>query len=96
MRLNLKALSPFTRKVLQKIRVIPYGETRSYAEVAREVGIYKGSRAIGQAMKRNPLPVIMPCHRVIKANGEIGGFSMGSVVKKKLVEMENHVWKNSR
>ena len=82
MRFRLDSLSPFTRKVLQKVRTIPYGETRSYKWVGRE------SRAVGQALKRNPLTIIIPCHRVIKSNGEIGGFSKGIVVKKKLLDME--------
>lgn len=70
---------------------IPYGETRSYGWVAEELGI-KGARAVGQALKRNPLPVIVPCHRVVKNNGEIGGFSRGIMVKKKLLKIErSHV-----
>ncbi len=88
MRLRLESLSQFTRKVLQKVRTIPYGETRSYKWVARKLGFCKGSRAVGQALKRNPLTIIIPCHRVIKSNGEIGGFSKGIVVKKKLLNME--------
>jgi len=88
MKLCLEGFSPFTRSVFQKVRTIPYGETRSYKWVAKKLGLYKGSRAIGQALKKNPLTIIIPCHRVIKNNGEIGGFSKGIVVKKKLLDME--------
>jgi methylated-DNA-[protein]-cysteine S-methyltransferase len=88
MRLNLNSLSPFTQRVLAATRSIPYGCTKNYAWVAKKLALPGGSRSIGQALKRNPLPVIIPCHRVIKSNGEIGGFSKGVVVKKKLLDME--------
>lgn len=92
MRLNLKALSPFTQKVLAATRSIPYGRTKSYGWVAKKLAIPGGSRPVGQALKRNPLPVIIPCHRIIKSNGKIGGFSEGIVVKKKLLDMEKNVY----
>ncbi len=91
-RLRLETLPPFTLRVLQKIRSIPYGEKRTYGWVAKELGVNGGSRAVGQALKRNPLTIIIPCHRIIKKNGEIGGFSKGIVVKKKLLDMEKNVY----
>lgn len=95
MRLCLDSFSTFTRKVLQKIREIPYGEKRSYSWVAEEVGLKRGSRAVGQALKRNPLTIIIPCHRIIKKDGKIGGFSKGVMLKKELLEMEENVCKNT-
>jgi methylated-DNA-[protein]-cysteine S-methyltransferase len=66
----------FTGKVLSVVREIPYGEVRTYGEVAEEVGGVRFSRAVGFAVRRNPVPVIVPCHRVV-AKGGIGGFSPG-------------------
>ena len=88
MRLRLDDLSPFTRRVLGIVRTIPYGQTRTYGWVARRIGLAKGSRAIGQALKRNPLTIIIPCHRVIRSNGEPGGFSRGVRLKKILLAKE--------
>jgi methylated-DNA-[protein]-cysteine S-methyltransferase len=64
--------TPFRRKVWQALESIPAGQTRSYGEVARELG--SGPRAVGQAVGDNPIPIIIPCHRVIAANGNLGGF----------------------
>lgn len=88
MRLRLDDFSPFTRRVLQIVRTIPYGETRSYGWVAKKIGLAKASRAIGQALKRNPLTIIIPCHRVIRSNGGPGGFSRGVKLKKILLAKE--------
>ena len=79
--------TPFQRIVLEAISLIPYGQTRSYGEVAMMVGRPGAARAVGQVMKRNPLPIIFPCHRVVAAQG-IGGFSGGLVLKRYLLERE--------
>lgn len=78
--------SEFQKKVLLKISEIPYGETITYKELAYE--LKTSPRAIGQALKRNPLPIILPCHRVLKTNGEIGGYSFGKYAKEWLINHE--------
>jgi len=70
--------------------LIPYGKTVSYQELGKMVGLQNGSRAIGNACANNPLPLIFPCHRVIRKNGDLGGFSGGIEVKRKLLSLENH------
>jgi len=67
---------------------IPYGETRSYKQIAETVGCQKGCRAVGLANNRNPFPIIVPCHRVIGANGELTGYAGGLDVKKQLLDIE--------
>ena len=75
-------LTKFQWKVLSVAAKIPLGETRSYKWVAAQVGSPKAVRAVGQALKRNPYPVIIPCHRVIKEDGSLGGYAGGSGEKK--------------
>jgi len=87
-RLDLSGATPFQRGVWQAARLIPYGETRSYAWVAGQIGKPKAARAVGQALGRNPLPLIVPCHRVLAADGGIGGFSGGVEMKKYLLAHE--------
>jgi methylated-DNA-[protein]-cysteine S-methyltransferase len=67
---------------------IPYGETRSYKEVAEMIGSPKAHRAVGAAVKNNPIPIIIPCHRVIRSNGDIGEYSGGFDIKRKLLQLE--------
>ena len=86
--LDLSTATPFQRKVWQITRLIPYGETRSYGWLAEKVGKPGAARAIGQAMARNPLPIIIPCHRVISGNGRLGGFSGGVEMKRRLLQLE--------
>lgn len=90
--LDLSNLSPFTRKVLLATKRIPYGKTVTYQELARIIGKPKGSRAVGQALRRNPIPIIIPCHRVIKSNGDLGGFGLGIELKKRLLSLEGVQW----
>ena len=86
--LDLSGATPFQREIWQTARLIPYGKTRSYAWVAAKTGSPKAARAVGQALGKNPLPVIIPCHRVVAANGGIGGFSGGIEVKRFLLALE--------
>ncbi len=67
---------------------IPCGETRSYAWVAKEIGKPKATRAVAQALKRNPWPLIIPCHRVIASDGKIGGYAYGISLKKLFLSLE--------
>lgn len=82
------AHTPFQMKAWKAISKIPFGETRTYGEVAIVAGCPKGARAIGQAMHRNPLPLIFPCHRVVASNG-LGGFGGGLELKRYLLDREN-------
>ena len=81
------ACTPFQWAAMKAIADIPFGETRTYKEVAAMAGKSKGARAIGQAMGRNPLPLIFPCHRVVAAAG-LGGFGSGLDVKRYLLKHE--------
>jgi O-6-methylguanine DNA methyltransferase len=81
--------SEFQIEVWQALRKIPYGETRSYRDIARAVNRPKGFQAIGQANTRNPLPIIVPCHRVIAVDGGMGGYGGGLERKRILLETEN-------
>jgi methylated-DNA-[protein]-cysteine S-methyltransferase len=78
----------FQRAVWQRLREIPYGQTISYGELARRVGNPKASRAVGSANGANPIPIVIPCHRVISADGKLGGFGGGLPVKKALLALE--------
>jgi len=87
-KLDLSGATPFQRKVWEVTRLIPYGETRSYTWVAEQVKKPQARRAVGQALARNPLPIIIPCHRVVSSDGRLGGFSGGVEIKKRLLRLE--------
>ncbi len=76
--LDLSGMPEFTRSVLLACHRIPYGDTASYGELARKIGKPGAARAVGQAMRRNPLPPIIPCHRVIGSDGSLTGFAGGT------------------
>lgn len=78
----------FQRAVLDALLTIPYGETRSYADIARQVGRPRAVRAVGAANGRNPLPIVIPCHRVIGSNGSLTGFGGGLDTKRFLLDLE--------
>ncbi len=80
--------SDFNVKVWQEILKIPYGKTVSYQEIAKKIGKPTACRAIGQAANKNPLPLIIPCHRIIGKNGKLTGFVCSVKVKQKLLDME--------
>jgi O-6-methylguanine DNA methyltransferase len=83
--------TPFDMNVWEALLRIPLGETRSYQEVAREVGNPKGCRAVGGANRRNPIPLLIPCHRVIRKDGGLGGFACGQEIKAWLLRFEQRV-----
>ena len=78
----------FQRKVLEALQAIPYGETRSYKEVAATIGKPRAVRAVGAANARNPIPIIIPCHRVIGSDGSLTGFGGGLAAKRALLSLE--------
>ncbi|TAL28968.1 MAG: methylated-DNA--[protein]-cysteine S-methyltransferase [Nitrospirae bacterium] len=78
----------FEKKVWLALRDIPYGETRAYKWLAEKIGNTKATRAVGQALGRNPIPIVLPCHRVIESDGSIGGYSSGVDIKRRLLEIE--------
>ena len=80
--------TPFQRKVWAALRDIPWGETRSYKDIALAVDCPRGFQAIGQANHRNPLPILIPCHRVVAADGGPGGYGGGPEMKKALLAVE--------
>ena len=80
--------TPFQKKVWTQLAKIPYGETRSYKEVAEAIGHPKAMRAVGNANGSNTLPLIVPCHRVIESNGGLGGFGHGLETKRRLLDFE--------
>ena len=80
--------TPFQQRVWQELCRIPYGHTATYGEIARRIGLPKGPRAIGQANHRNPIPILIPCHRVIAAQGAPGGYGGGLDIKIRLLKLE--------
>jgi len=86
--LDMRYYTIFQQAVWNTTAEISYGETRSYAWIAKRIKNPKAARAVGQAMGANPIPIIVPCHRVISSAGKLGGFSAGVGMKKKLLELE--------
>ena len=78
----------FYRSVWRALEAIPYGETRSYRDIAQAVGRPKAVRAVGQANHNNPIPIIIPCHRVVGANGSLTGYGGGLDLKERLLRLE--------
>jgi len=83
--------TPFQESVWQKLKEIPYGETRTYSEVAKEIGKPNAVRAVASAIGKNPVLIVIPCHRVIGKNGNLSGFREGISMKKKLLQLENTI-----
>jgi methylated-DNA-[protein]-cysteine S-methyltransferase len=80
--------TPFQRRVWDQLRQIDYGATTSYAEIARRLGEPRAVRAVGAANGRNPIPIVIPCHRVIGSDGRLTGFGGGLPLKRRLLELE--------
>ncbi len=88
-KLNISG-TDFQKRVWQELRKIPYGQVTTYGQIARQLGNKNSSRAVGMANSKNPLPLIVPCHRVIGTDGSMTGFSSGIALKKKLLAIEDH------
>ncbi len=86
--LDIEGRTPFQVKVWQALRTIPYGRVRSYGWVARKIGKPGAARAVGAACGANPVPLLVPCHRVVAGDGSLGGFSGGLPNKKRLLKLE--------
>lgn len=80
--------TPFQKKVWAALQQIPYGETRTYKQIAQAVGNDKASRAVGMANNKNPIAIVIPCHRVIGTNGSLIGYAGGIHIKESLLELE--------
>ncbi|MBA7707958.1 Methylated-DNA--protein-cysteine methyltransferase [subsurface metagenome] len=87
-KLDFSRATHFQREVWETTRLIPYGETRSYAWVAEQIKKPRAMRAVGQALSKNPLPIIIPCHRVVASDGKLGGFGGGVEMKRYLLSLE--------
>ncbi|MEW6481741.1 MAG: MGMT family protein [bacterium] len=84
---NIK-LTPFQKRVYKAVLSIPKGETRTYEWVAQRIGNPKAARAVGNALSKNPCPIIIPCHRIIRKNGKLGGYIRGKEEKMALLKKE--------
>jgi methylated-DNA-[protein]-cysteine S-methyltransferase len=83
-------------KVYKKLLEVPKGKVTTYSELAKAIGLKNGQRVIGRIMNKNPYPVIIPCHRVIKSDGKIGGYAWGEKVKAKMLSNEGIKIKNGK
>lgn len=88
-RVDLENATKYQKKIWNTARRIPYGTTISYKQLAQIAGNYKSARAAGNALARNPVPIIVPCHRVIGSGNKLGGFSCGLDMKRYLLELES-------
>jgi methylated-DNA-[protein]-cysteine S-methyltransferase len=86
---DLEGFTPFARTVMECLRQVPYGQTVTYGELAARAGRPGAARAVGQVMHSNPVPLFLPCHRVLGASGDLTGFAGGLDTKKALLEMES-------
>jgi O-6-methylguanine DNA methyltransferase len=88
LRLDLRALSPFQRQVLEATLAIPRGQTMSYKALAEDIGAPRSVRAVGGAQASNPIPIVIPCHRVVGSSGKLTGYGGGLHVKQALLQLE--------
>ncbi len=86
-------MTPFAKKVYRVVLSIPLGQVRTYKWVAKKIGKPKAVRAVGQTLKRNPWPILIPCHRVVCSDGHIGGYVGGTNLKRNLLDLERKIRK---
>jgi O-6-methylguanine DNA methyltransferase len=84
-------MTEFERKVLKEVLKIPLGKTLTYKQIAIRLGRPKAFRAVANALRKNPYPIFIPCHRVIRSNKEVGGYSLGKELKEKLINLEKKI-----
>jgi methylated-DNA-[protein]-cysteine S-methyltransferase len=89
--LDLELVAPFHRQVLAELAQVPYGETTTYGTLAARAGRPAAARAVGTVMNRNPIPIVLPCHRVVGANGKLVGYGGGLHVKEALLRLEGAI-----
>jgi methylated-DNA-[protein]-cysteine S-methyltransferase len=89
---DMKTMTEFEKKVYKQAMKIPFGKVKSYKWIAEKAGVPNGARAVGNALSKNPVPLIIPCHRVIKSDGRLGGYSApgGILMKRKMLSIEGH------
>ena len=87
-KIELTKGTEFDTKVWLTLKEVPYGETRTYKWLAEKVGRPTAFRAVGRALSKNPIPILIPCHRIVESDGSIGGYSQGSDIKRRLLEIE--------
>jgi methylated-DNA-[protein]-cysteine S-methyltransferase len=81
-------VAPFHAEVLRELALVPYGQTSTYGALAAKVGRPRAARAVGTVMNRNPIPIVLPCHRIVGANGSLTGYAGGLDIKRRLLELE--------
>ena len=86
--LDLSAMTKLQRRVLETTAAISFGQTRSYSDIAGDVGIPRAARFVGNTMARNPFPIVIPCHRVVRADGSPGRFGGGTALKRRMLALE--------
>jgi methylated-DNA-[protein]-cysteine S-methyltransferase len=91
MELDLRGIADFHVRVLNELADVPYGETTTYGTLAQRVGAPHAARAVGTVMNRNRIPIVLPCHRVIGANGKLVGYGGGLDVKERLLRLEGAI-----
>lgn len=84
-------MTDFEKKVLRVVLTIPLGEVRSYKQIAKKVGRPLAYRAVANALGKNPFPLFIPCHRVVKSSKQLGGYSLGKTLKKDLINFEKRI-----
>jgi methylated-DNA-[protein]-cysteine S-methyltransferase len=85
---DLRGTTPFSERVLGELALVPFGQTATYAELATRAGNPKAARAVGMVMNRNPIPIVLPCHRVVGSSGSLVGYAGGLDVKEHLLRLE--------
>jgi O-6-methylguanine DNA methyltransferase len=96
MKLDLSRFTPFERAVMQKAREIPQGRVTTYATLARLAGYPRAARAVGNVMAKNPFPILVPCHRVVRSDLRLGGYAYGTEVKRSLLLAEGVTFAGNR
>jgi methylated-DNA-[protein]-cysteine S-methyltransferase len=94
--IKLLSGTEFEKKVWLSLEHVPFGETRTYKWIAEKIGFPAATRAVGNALSKNPVPIVLPCHRIIESDGSIGGYSSGVTLKRRLLEMEYYATLNKK